>query len=341
MAAGPRGAAVKGEEGYAAAGRRGAVVSGEEGYAAVGRNGNVVTGEEVDVQGAAVGRRGAVVVGEEGAAAVGRYGGVVVGDRYESYDAWKAVAAVGAGIAIGTMLAKPPAAATTVVVSASHLLLPRQHVLHARHDRRGGRLPGRAAPAGRDHHDAPGGLQGREGQQRAVHAVRSDLLHESAAGLPGGRPEVTGSVDPRSHGGWRALLPVTLLVAVAGVQVMLATTAGLSAWKGGGFGMFSTTDDGGRRYVRIFVTAPERSEEISIAPSLEDAARRAAVLPRDAQLSNLARRVVERERRYQRPVDAVRIQNWRVEYAKETLAATPRMTREFLYRVDAIAAPDR
>ena len=119
VAAGPRGAAVKGEEGYAAAGRRGAVVSGEEGYAAVGRNGRVVTGEEVDVQGAAVGRRGAVVVGEEGAAAVGRYGGVVVGERYESYDAWRAVAAVGAGIAIGTMLAKPPAAATTVVVSGA------------------------------------------------------------------------------------------------------------------------------------------------------------------------------------------------------------------------------
>ena len=119
VAAGPRGAAVKGEEGYAAAGRRGAVASGEEGYAAVGRNGAVVTGEEVDVQGGAVGRRGAVVVGEEGAAAVGRYGGVVVGERYESYEAWKGIAAVGAGIAIGTMLAKPPAAATTVVVSGS------------------------------------------------------------------------------------------------------------------------------------------------------------------------------------------------------------------------------
>ena len=118
-AAGPRGAAVKGEDGYAAAGRRGAVVSGDEGYAAVGRNGNVVTGEDIDVQGAAVGRRGAVVVGEEGAAGVGRYGGVVVGERYESYDAWRAVAAVGTSIAIGTMLAKPPAAATTVVVSGS------------------------------------------------------------------------------------------------------------------------------------------------------------------------------------------------------------------------------
>ena len=119
VAAGPRGAAVKGEEGYAAAGRRGAVVSGEEGYAAVGRNGAVVTGEEVDVDGVAVGRRGAVVVGEEGAAAVGRYGGVVVADRYESYEAWKVAAAVGTGIAIGTMLAKPPKAAAPVVVTGT------------------------------------------------------------------------------------------------------------------------------------------------------------------------------------------------------------------------------
>jgi hypothetical protein len=118
VAAGPRGVAVKGEEGYAAAGRRGAVASGEEGYAAVGRNGGVVTGEEIDVN-TAVGRRGAVVVGEEGAAAVGRYGGVVVGQRYESYEAWRAIAAVGTGIAIGTMLAKPPAAAAPVVVSGS------------------------------------------------------------------------------------------------------------------------------------------------------------------------------------------------------------------------------
>jgi hypothetical protein len=140
-------------------------------------------------------------------------------------------------------------------------------------------------------------------------------------------------------GGWRALLPVALLVIVAGAQVALARTAGLSAWKGGGFGMFSTTDDGGRRYVRIFVTAPERSEEIGIAPSLEDAARRATALPGDAQLSSLARLVVARERRYRRPVDAVRIESWRVEYAQETLAATPRLTGEFLYRVDQPRSP--
>jgi hypothetical protein len=138
---------------------------------------------------------------------------------------------------------------------------------------------------------------------------------------------------------WRAILPAALLVVVAGVQVTLARTAGLSPWKGGGFGMFSTTDDGGRRYVRIFVSAPERSEEIAVSPSLEDAARRAAVLPRDVELARLARLVVEREGRYRRPVDTVRIETWRIEYSPGTLSATTRLIREFAYRVDATPAP--
>jgi hypothetical protein len=114
-AVGPRGVAVKGEEGYAAAGRRGAVVKGDEGYAAVGRRGAVVSGEDGY---AAAGRRGAVVAGEEGYAAVGRHG-VIVGNRYESYEAWRVVAGVGTAIAVGTMLARPPRAAVTVAYGGS------------------------------------------------------------------------------------------------------------------------------------------------------------------------------------------------------------------------------
>jgi len=113
-----RGVVARGEEGKAVAvGRRGAVVKGEEGYAAVGRRGAVVKGEEGY---AAVGRRGgAVVAGEEGVAARGRYGGVVVANRYEDYEGWRAVAGIGAAIAVGTMLARPPAAAVTMTVGGS------------------------------------------------------------------------------------------------------------------------------------------------------------------------------------------------------------------------------
>jgi hypothetical protein len=135
------------------------------------------------------------------------------------------------------------------------------------------------------------------------------------------------------------LLPVALLAFVAATQVTLAKNAGLSPWKGGGFGMFSTTDDAGRRQVRVFVSAPERSEEIAIPPSLEDAARRAAVLPSDGQLSRLAQGIVAREQRHGRPVTAVRIDTWRIDYAPDTLAATSRRLREYVYRVDATAAP--
>ena len=190
VAATPRGVAVKGEEGYAAAGRRGAVVSGEEGYAAVGRHGNVVTGEEIDVQGAAVGRRGAVVVGEEGAAAVGRYGNVVVADRYESYDAWKAVAAVGAGIAIGTMLAKPPAAATPVVVTGSTYYYA-DNVYYTRVMTSGTVAYQVIAPPAGIIIDAAGRLQERAGRQRHLLAVRPDLLLARGHGLSGRRAEIS------------------------------------------------------------------------------------------------------------------------------------------------------
>ena len=122
-------------------------------------------------------------------------------------------------------------------------------------------------------------------------------------------------------------LPVALLLAVACAQVTLTRTAGLSPWKGGGFGMFSTTDDAGRRHVRVFVSAPERSEEIAITPSLEDAAARAAVLPGDG--SSRAWRVgwSSASAGISRPVETVRIEAWRIEYAPDTLAATTRLTR--------------
>ena len=245
--------------------RRGAVVSGEEGYAAVGRNGNVVTGEDVDVDGGGVGRRGAVVVGEEGAAAVGRYGGVVVADRYESYDAWKAVAAVGAGIAIGTMLAKPPAAATTVVVTGSTYYY-HDNVYYTRVMSSGdGRLPGRRASRGRDHHDAPGRLHERDtSAARRTRSAARRTTH-GVDGLSGGRAEVTpevGRADRRSPAMARAAAR-RAAAGGGGRAGDLARTAGLSPWKGGGFGMFSTTDDAGRRRVRVFVSAPERSEEIA------------------------------------------------------------------------------
>ena len=40
------------------------------------------------------------------------------------------------------------------------------------------------------------------------------------------------------------VVPPVLLLVVAVCQIGLAKAAGLTAWKGGGFGMFSTLDHG-------------------------------------------------------------------------------------------------
>lgn len=112
---------VRGEERTVVSNRRGTAVVGDEGYAAVGRRGGVVASNEERT--VAANRRGMVVAGEEGYAAAGRYGGVVVGGHYEDHEGWRTAAAVAggvaAGIAVGTMLSRPPAAATTVVVSGT------------------------------------------------------------------------------------------------------------------------------------------------------------------------------------------------------------------------------
>jgi hypothetical protein len=133
---------------------------------------------------------------------------------------------------------------------------------------------------------------------------------------------------------WRIWIPAIVLIVVAAVQVVLTKTADLSPWKGGGFGMFATTDGTAFRYARIFVEAPGRSEELEIAPSQEIAAARAQLFPSDAMLGGLARAVLARERRYGRSVTTVRIEVWRTEFRPLTLDPTDRLLRSFVLYVD-------
>jgi hypothetical protein len=97
--------------------------------------------------------------------------------------------------------------------------------------------------------------------------------------------------------------------------------------------MFATLDHAPFRGIDIVVEAPERSEAIEISPSLELAAARAATLPSDGSLRRLAKAVVERERRNDRPVETVRIEVWRDEFDALTLQAVERPLREFTYQV--------
>jgi hypothetical protein len=111
-------------------------------------------------------------------------------------------------------------------------------------------------------------------------------------------------------------LPTALLFAVASTQMVLARRADLSPWKGGGFGMFASVDGLPLRWVRLYVSAPERSEEIAVPPSIEDRAHRVVTWPHPSAIRALASSVIARELREQRPVETVRVEIWRAEVSR-------------------------
>jgi hypothetical protein len=127
------------------------------------------------------------------------------------------------------------------------------------------------------------------------------------------------------------LAPLVLLTIVAAIQIVLSRTVDLTAWKGGGFGMFSTLDHGAYRRVDIVVDAPDRSEALEIPQSLEVSAARAALCPTEWLLRRLAEGVVARERRNARPVTHVTVKVWRTEFDRATLTATEQPLRTFVY----------
>lgn len=75
--------------------------------------------------------------------------------------------------------------------------------------------------------------------------------------------------------------PVVLLLLVALGQLVMAETAGLTPWKGGGFGMFSTLDGRDNRRVFVQLVRDDAGQET----------RYPAAMPRDHRLRLLQRRV--------------------------------------------------
>ena len=128
-------------------------------------------------------------------------------------------------------------------------------------------------------------------------------------------------------------LPSALLLAVALNQVYLAHTTHLSAWKGGGFGMFSTTDGGPNRRVRVFVEGPGIDREVPVPEHLDDLAERASIFPVDGNLARLAREMASVTGSHSEEVRTVRVEVWRIEFAKSDLKPTPRLLRSFLLEV--------
>jgi len=126
-----------------------------------------------------------------------------------------------------------------------------------------------------------------------------------------------GAPPPRERA--LAAIPPALLAVVACVQIGLARSSPLTPWKGGGFGMFATTDGASNRWTDLLVTGPERSQELEVPASLAEAAAACEAFPAERCLAAFARRVADRERRQGRQASTVRVRVWRTEFAPVTL----------------------
>ncbi len=83
------------------------------------------------------------------------------------------------------------------------------------------------------------------------------------------------------------VLAPALMLLVACTQRVLVHTQDLTAWKGGGFGMFSTFDSPGARTLRLLVLTPE-GEAIVAFPELNVLKERLLNFPNDGVLRELA-----------------------------------------------------
>jgi hypothetical protein len=114
----------------------------------------------------------------------------------------------------------------------------------------------------------------------------------------------------------RALVAPSLLFTLALAQIGGFAAFGLSPWKGGGFGMFSTTDHGGFRSVHVIERTAAGERRVAVPEELERLQRHVREVPREANLRRLAAAL-----RARAPgLGALRVEVWRTEFAPGDLA---------------------
>ena len=130
------------------------------------------------------------------------------------------------------------------------------------------------------------------------------------------------------------LIPALLLSIVAIAQVRLTRVEHLTPWKGGGFGMFSTTDDGMGRPMAVRISTPEGDREIEVPEPVAQQAYRASLLPSRRRMRDLARDIAEEATARGATVSGVRIAIWRMDYDPETLAVRPVVVRDLSFDIE-------
>ena len=124
-----------------------------------------------------------------------------------------------------------------------------------------------------------------------------------------------GEQDRTSAGiHWRRLVgyfPILLLVLVALNQIRMARTTDLTAWKGGGFGMFSTLDRPRARQVRVHIVGGGRDIPFAIPADLHNLEESARNLPNEKNLIRLGREIADTLEDRLAGLETIRVEVWR------------------------------
>ncbi len=139
-----------------------------------------------------------------------------------------------------------------------------------------------------------------------------------------GSPSGGADATPEPQVRWTRIAPSLLLVVVALHQVARASTHDLVPWKGGGFGMFATTDRPSARRVRAWAETSEGPIRLHLRGDLDNLRRRAGALPDSKRLDALARALEAQVRERAPEAHALRIEVWRTAFERGPLRPSGR-----------------
>lgn len=118
-------------------------------------------------------------------------------------------------------------------------------------------------------------------------------------------------------------LPIILFVAIAAHHFYWVHHGHLSPWLGGGYGMFSTTDYGPTRYIRVYALQDNIiQEQIEIPERLTMLARKTRGLPDDKNIRSLALAIENYLNANHHGYPLIRVEVWTSQYDTETLRPT-------------------
>ena len=121
------------------------------------------------------------------------------------------------------------------------------------------------------------------------------------------------------------MLPCTLLILVAGHQLCLVYTQQLTPWLGGGFGMFSTIDDGVNRYLRVTLLGPHGQEPVQVPDELDEHRDRVRSLPSARAMQRFAAALAPLYAAEGMHFTSIRVEVWRTAYTTTQMRPIDRL----------------